>query len=108
MKKVLWFSRHQMTEEQLKDLQRIYGNIEINQINKTIQSAYELKDEIDSHDIIAIVAPIHLQEQFLKLAKDKPVISCRNKRVFNEEGKVQFIFDGWYQIRKIEVIIEDL
>ena len=26
MKKILWVSRHQMTEEQLDDLKRIYGD----------------------------------------------------------------------------------
>ena len=70
MKKILWFSRHKMTPEQKLAL----GDVEIMQINKTINSAYELKDEIDECDIIAIVAPINLQQQFLKLAEGKPVI----------------------------------
>ena len=110
MKKVLWFSRHIMTEDQMCDLRRIYGEIEINQINKTINSVYEIEDEITEADIVAIVAPIHLQEQFLKLAGEKPVISCRNKRIIDptDNTKVNFVFDGWYQIKKIEVITEDL
>lgn len=70
MKKVLWFSRHAMTEEQRKAL----GEVEINQIDRTIRKADELKQEIDDSDIIAIVAPIELQQQFLALAGDKPVI----------------------------------
>lgn len=47
MKKILWFSRHKMTPEQKLAL----GDVEIMQINKTINSAYELKDEIDECDI---------------------------------------------------------
>ena len=110
MTKILWFSRHELTNEQLTDLQRIYGEVQITQINKTIQNAYELQGDIQSHDVIAIVAPLNLQEQFLKIAGDKPVISCRNKRVFDpiDSTKVNFVFDGWFRIKKIIVEIEDL
>lgn len=73
-KKVLWFSRHKMTEDQLKSL----GNVEIMQIDKSIQTAYELQEGLKQCDIIAIVAPINLQAQFLKLAGDKPVITALN------------------------------
>lgn len=76
-KKVLWFSRHKMTEDKSKAL----GNVEIMQIDKSIQTAYELQEEINQCDIIAIVAPINLQAQFLKLAGDKPVITALNNRV---------------------------
>lgn len=109
MKKMLWFSRHEMSPEQEDDLERIFGEVEIHQINKTISSAFELKDEIDKMDIIGIVAPINLQSQFLKIAGDKPVISSRNKRIVSEDGeKVEFQFDGWFQIEKVEVITRDL
>ena len=63
-KKVLWFSRHEMILEQRAAL----GDVEIIQINKTVQSAYELRDEINECDIIAIVAPINLQQQFIKFS----------------------------------------
>ena len=113
MKNVLWFSRHQMTPEQENDLHRIYGDFTLTQVSKTIKSAYELQEEIKENDVIAIVAPVNLQEQFLKLAAGKPVISCRNQRVLvkSEDGieeKVQFVFDGWYQIDEIRVITHDL
>lgn len=107
-KKVLWFSRHEMTSEQRKAL----GDVEIVQINKTISSAYELKEEIDNCDIIAIVAPINIQKQFLDLANGKPVIYAVNQRILipNEEGgedKVAFKFNGWQRIVKIEVVTEE-
>lgn len=83
MKKVLWFSRHEMTQEQKSAL----GESEIVQIDKQISSAYEIADEINNCDIIAIVAPINLQQQFLKIAGDKPVIYAVNDRVFVEMMK---------------------
>ena len=107
MKKVLWFSRHELSQEQMDDLVRVYGPVELSQINKTIRSAYELSCEIASHDVIAIVAPLPIQQQFLKLADDKPVIFCKNDRIVSEDGeKVTFSHAGWFQIRKIEVIFD--
>ena len=102
MKKILWFSRHKMTPEQKLAL----GDVEIMQINKTINSAY------DECDIIAIVAPINLQQQFLKLAEGKPVIMAVNDRVLidqenGSESKVEFRFIKWERLLKIEVQKED-
>lgn len=107
-KKVLWFSRHEMTGEQRAAL----GDVEIVQVNRTINSAFELKDEIDACDIIAIVAPIHLQKQFLDLSNGKPVIIALNQRILvpgenGGEDKVTFKFNGWQRIVKIDVITEE-
>ena len=108
-KKVLWFSRHEMTEDQRAALG---PNVTIKQVNKTIQSAYELKDEVEESDIIAIVAPTNIQEQFLKLAGDKPVIMAVNDRVLvkqpdGSEDKVEFHFVKWIRLVRIEVVKED-
>ena len=92
-KKVLWFSRHEMTLEQRVAL----GDVEIIQINKTVQSAYELRDEINECDIIAIVAPINLQQQFIKLTNGKPVIMPVNDRVLIK----------WEQLIRIDIVKED-
>ena len=108
MKKVLWFSRHAMTEEQRKAL----GEVEINQIDRTIRKADELKQEIDESDIIAIVAPIELQQQFLALAGDKPVIMAVNERIFVQQpdgstAKMEFQFRKWERLIKIEIVKAD-
>lgn len=108
MRKVLWFSRHEMTEEQRKAL----GDCEIMQINKTINSAYEIKNEIDACDIIAIVAPINLQQQFLQLAGEKPVIMAVNDRILvpqedGTEDKVSFQFVKWERLIEIKILKED-
>ena len=107
-KKVLWFSRHEMTPEQRAAL----GDVEIFQVNKTIQSAYELQKEIEDCDIIAIVAPIQLQQQFLRLAGDKPVIMAVNDRVLikqadGSEDKAEFRFVKWERLIRIDIVKED-
>lgn len=108
---VLWFSRHSMTDPQLAALTTKLGDVTVNQVNKTINSAFELQDEIAANDIIAIVAPLNLQAQFLKLAGDKPVIVAETKRELVKdadggEDKVNFIFNGWTRLVKIDVVTE--
>ena len=107
-KKVLWFSRHQMSDDQRLSL----GDAEIVQVSKSITSAFELQEEIAACDIIAIVAPIHLQQQFLKLAGEKPVIMALNDRKVvpdpnGGEDRVEFHFVKWERLVKIEVVKED-
>ena len=97
-----------MTADQKASL----GDCEITQINRSIRSAFELADEVAKADIIAIVAPINLQSQFLKLAGDKPVIMAVNDRVLvpqpdGTEDKVEFRFVKWERLLKIEVVKED-
>ena len=119
--KVLWFSRHKMTREQEQALflgiAKHFNNdlqetgIIITQISETINNVSEIQD-LDGYDVYAIVAPIALQQQFLRVAGEKPVIMAKSNRVItkNPEGgedKISFIFDKWERIKKIEVIIED-
>ena len=107
MKKILWFSRHEMSKEQREAL----GEVEILQVSKSVQSARELAKEIEGADVIAVVAPIGLQAEFLRLAGEKPVISAVAERVLvpQEEGEdlVEFKFVKWEKLIKIEVVKED-
>lgn len=108
-KVVFWFSRHTMTEDQLKALGPVK---EIRQFDGTVNSAFELADEMKGCDIIAIVAPINLQAQFLKIAGDKPVVIALSERVITPdpeggESKVDFVFQKWERLLRIEVEKED-
>lgn len=94
------------------DQRAALGDCEITQINRSIQSAYELQDEIAAADIVAIVAPINLQAQFLKIAGDKPVIMALSERILipqedGGESKVEFHFVKWERLVKVEVVKED-
>lgn len=107
MKKVLWFSRHAMTEEQKQALIDKLEEIEITQVNKTITSAYDIREEIETSDVVAIVAPIHIQEQVLRLAGDKPVIMALSERVIVDGDKVTFKFVKWERLVEVRVIKEN-
>lgn len=108
--KVLWFSRHPLSEEQQADLERVYGSVEVHQVNRTIQAAREIATDIAECDVVAIVAPLPLQQQFLELAGEKPVLFCKNSRLIDPEDgtKVSFAHAGWFQIRRIEVVFDRL
>ena len=115
--RILWFSRHEMTEAQREALDFLTGmgysgGIEITQINKTISSAYEIADEIEKFDILAVVAPPALQQQFIKVAEGRPVITALNDRVLvpaedGTEQKVGFHFVKWEWVGGIEVHKKD-
>ena len=66
MKKVLWFSRHELSPAQVSDLGALFGPIEVTQIDRTIQSVREIEAEVAAADILAIVAPLPLQGEFLR------------------------------------------
>lgn len=108
MKRILWFSRHPLTREQDRDLRRIYGEYTVMHINQTIQHAVELINEIRYCDVITIVAPLHLEQEFLENAGNKPVIFTRTRRIPGHMDKPEFVFDGWYQIKKMDIQIEKL
>ena len=110
--KVLWFSRHEMTPEQSQALINKLGGFQLVQADGTIPNAFVLKDYIDECDVIALVAPIHIQEQVLKIAGDKPVIMALSRRqlIRDENGgesKVEFVFEKWERLVKIVVEKED-
>lgn len=111
--RILWFSRHELTDDQRADLHRIYGEggknpLLIIQHSATINKPQEIPD-LMSFDVWAIVAPLPLQQEFLKMAGERPVIFCKSKRIILPDGeKVQFIFDGWHQIERIEVVTKQL
>lgn len=101
---VMWFSRHEMTTEQRVAL----GDVEIRQVNRSINHVSEIADEIEGCDILAIVAPINLQQQFLKIANGRPVIMAVNDRVLvpdenGGEDKVVFRFMKWEQLIDIKI-----
>lgn len=119
MKKVFWFSRHDMSPEQSAALERALGPIEITKVNGTAPTAFHpfegevnngpkeplpaLKDQILKYDVICLVAPIHLQKQVLDLCGPRPLLIVKNDRIFEGNEKVTFRYKYWEQVHKIEV-----
>lgn len=106
MTNVLWFSRHDMTKDQIEGLVKKLGDIRLTKVDKTIAVGYELSKGIEENDVIAIVAPIELQKQILDIAGNKPVIIAKANRVVDEDGRVIFQHDHWKRLLKVEIMVE--
>lgn len=107
---VMWFSRHPLSAAQTEDLIRIFGPVVVNQVNRTISAAKEILEDIQAADVVAIVAPLPLQQEFLRLAGDRPVIFCKNERIVDpaDNTKVAFAHAGWFRIKEIKVVFKPL
>lgn len=112
--RVFWISRHAMTQEQLADLRRSYGEFEITQWADTVQSVDELRDEILTCDVIAAVLPTELLAQVFHLAQGKPVLQSVAERVLlspekpGGETRVLFRHKYWQRITRFEWAAERL
>ena len=125
--KILWFSRHDFSEEQYKALlSKFPKGVKFDKFNGAISNVHlpwtgeknnskkeetfpAFKELVESYDVIAVVAPLHLQQQILSIAGDKPVIVAIQKVVEGKrsEEKPVFVFDGWKKLIKIEMVMED-
>ena len=125
--KVLWFSRHKMTKDQFQALEKATGGqVEIHQYSGSPENVHvpfvaevsydgfdgeptatlqaePLKELVKKFDVIAIVAPIGLQQQILSVSGCKPVIMALSKR--EQDGT--FVFQKWERLVKIDVVKED-
>lgn len=96
--KVLWFSRHDLTPEQLAGLEKVTEcEIEkIDKIDKTISSAEEIIECWAGHGTIACVLPIQLLSSlFLLKPSNVNLVVPRNARERNEQGEYYFRHLGW-------------
>lgn len=107
MTKVLWFSRHLMKVAQAQALGNKLGDIDITQVSKSIQSAQDIAQEIEGHDVIAVVAPPQLLAGILRIAGDKPVITAKMERTVLPDGSVDMEFIKWERVLRIIVEKED-
>jgi len=132
MKKVLWFSRHSMSKAQLNNLTEKLGEIEVTQLNASPANVHvpfrcadvevgettadfilalesePLKVIVQEFDEVAVVLPIGMLQQLLPFAPAKRLLQAKNKRVLLKDGKVQFIFDGWEAVTKVEIVTSPL
>lgn len=118
-KKILWLSRHDMTEEQVSDLKRIYGDdTEVTKVDKTIKTADDILDGTDAFDIFAVVLPIDLiADLFAKTNKE--IITAKSERVrtnetvFNpatqkNEPQFKFVHKCWQRYKTVKIEMEQL
>lgn len=102
-KNVIWFSRHELTEEQVNGLKKILKTekVKVKTVNKTIQSAEEIKSEISDEVLVAVVLPVNLLSELKRILPESIIIAIpRNKRIKDESGEFKFVYDGWEIVKK--------
>jgi hypothetical protein len=127
MTKVLWFSRHEMTAPQIEALEAKLGVVQVEQVDGTMPNVHipfqgkingedaeipPFKELMQGFDVVAIVAPINLQQQIMGIAGNTPVIFAESKRERKpvpegQEPQFEFVFKGWKRLVEVKVITED-
>ena len=119
-KRILWFSRHNMTDAQIDDLKRIFGEIEIHHVSANASSFRDVLEAGKDDDVLAVVLPPALLADLTNPRNNtKPVIRAianrvaTGKQVVNPatgklEDEFKFVHAGWERVLKIEVITERL
>lgn len=120
MTKILWLSRHKMTEAQVTDLNRIYGEIEVKTFEKKVSDWEDVLEAGADCDVLAVVLPPAILADLTNPRNNqKPVIRAKANRVptgnkvtnpvtGKEETEYRFEHAGWEKVVKIEVVVEAL
>ena len=113
-KQVLWVSRHTMTEDQRKDLERIMGGpVELDVWSDTVRDVEELRPRIRRADAVAAVLPTEKLAELMRITGRRPVLQAKSARVATGRFMVQpggaaeqecaFVHQGWQQILDIRI-----
>lgn len=118
MKTVLWISRHNMTPDQLDDLERIMnGPVCLRPWRDTVTDAASLALAVREADAVAAVLPPELLAELLRLAEGKPVFTAVSERVptgqtvkgpSGPEPEFAFVHRCWRQLLRLEIEMRTL
>ena len=121
VKSVLWFSRHNMTEDQIDDLKRIFrSDVTIHHVSANAASWKDVVEAGSNDDVLAVVLPPALLADLTNPRNNqKPVIRAIANRVATGnqvinpatgklEDEFKFVHAGWEKVVKIEVVTERL
>lgn len=118
--RILWVSRHKMTDEQISSLNRIYGEFEMIIADKTFDNAEDIISFADRIDVYAVVLPLVILADLFKLIpQGKELILSHSqrvpisKKVINPatgayESEYKFQHTKWQRITQLELLTEDL
>jgi len=105
---VLWLSRHEPQEEQIKELEKVFGGIEIVQVSKTVSGAMEvlkLMQENETDELVAVL-PISLIAELTE--KGVHPLRAVMKRELNEEGEAIFTHEYFERVMRVDIISHPL
>jgi len=107
-RRVLWLSRHEPQEKQIKELEKVFGGIEIVQVSKTVSGAMEvlkLMQENETDELVAVL-PIGLIAELTE--KGVHPLRAVMKRELNEEGEAIFTHEYFERVMRVDIISHPL
>ena len=107
MVRLVWVSRHELTDLNKQILQKAFGDFDVVQFKDTVQDIRDLKQFADQHraDAYVVVLPPHLIQQLLAIDR-RPIYRFIVERRLKENGEAEFIPTGLEQIKEIKVVTE--
>ena len=114
IKTVLWISRHEMTDDQLSDLERIMeGPVRLFPWRDTVLDVSALLPAVKRADAVAAVLPLELMARLLRLTGGKPLLQAVSRRLptgklrttpeGGSEPEFTFVHDCWQQVLRLEI-----
>ena len=114
MRTVLWISRHEMTDAQRADLERIMeGPVCLLPWRDTVHDLSALAPAVEQADAVAAVLPLELMARLLRLAEGKPVLQAVSERrptgrlrttpEGGSEPEFAFVHRCWQQVVRLEL-----
>ena len=113
MQKILWISRHVLTDDQRAGLERLCGGaFELVWWKENVEDLQLLASAAEAADMIAAVLPVHLLARLMAMFPGKPVLIDLAQRTLvstgGPEAAVRFSHGGWQRIRRLELELEQL
>lgn len=107
MKKILWLSQHQPLPQQLVELKRLFGDVEVHQDVSPFQSAEGIKWRFDQggFDEIAVVVPLSVLAKLCELGlrplwSEMRQVQSRREADFGYRGR----FYRFIRIRRVKAV----
>lgn len=113
MKKILWISRHVLSDDQRAGLERLCGgSFELIWWKETVEDLADLMPAAEAADVIAAVLPIQLLAGLVERFPGKPILIDLARRTLvptgGPEAETRFAHGGWQRIRRLELLLEPL
>ena len=109
--KILWVSRHQLNNEQLSDLIRVYGDVEIVNFQDTVKSAKQLVEVGEDCEVFAVVLPPDLLADLINPSINRSVMErvptgtmIVNPVTGKEEMEMAMHFVAWEQVDEFRIV----
>jgi len=101
-------SRHEPQEEQIRELEGIFGEIEIVQVSKTVSGATEVLELMREHgaDEIVTVLPLGLVAELTEKGVH-PIRAIMNREV-NDKGEAIFKHDHFERVMRVSFLSHPL